>query len=165
MTLRDRLQADLAQAMRARDDVRKSALRMLISAVRNAEIPSAPAKQIDEADIARIASEARTLDDAAILQVIQKQIKQRHDSTDQFRRAGREDLASREEAEIAVFEAYLPRQASPQELEEAARRVIAEAGATGPRDIGKVMPALTKEFAGRADGRAINAVVRALLGA
>lgn len=164
MVLRERLQADLAEAMRARDDVRKSALRMLISAVRNAEIPSAPGKQLDESDVARISAEAHTLDDAAVVQVIQKQVKQRHDSIEQFRKAGREDLAAKEAAEIAVFEGYLPRQAPREEIEGAARRLIAETGASGPRDMGKVMPVLTRQFAGRADGRVISEVVRALLG-
>ena len=164
MVLRERLQADLAEAMRARDDVRKSALRMLISAVRNAEIPSAPGKQLDESDVARISAEAHTLDDEAVIQVIQKQVKQRHDSIEQFRKARREDLAAKEAAEIAVFEAYLPRQAPREEVEDAARKLIAETGARGRRDMGKVMPALNRQFAGRAEGRVISEVVRGLLG-
>jgi len=146
--LRERIQHDLHDAMRAKEEVRKAALRMLTAAVKNADI------------------EARQpLDDAAITTVVHKQVKQRRDSIVEFQKGNRQDLVDRETAEIAVLEAYLPKQAERAEIEAAARRVVAETGASGPRDIGKVMPVLTKEFAGRADGRAINEIVRALLGA
>jgi uncharacterized protein YqeY len=163
--LRDRIQADLADAMRARDETRKSTLRMLLSAIKNAEIRTAPAGASDE-ELARMATlPPLLLDDAAVLSLIQKQIKQRRESIEQFEKARRQDLVAKESAEVAVLEAYLPQQASRDEIEAAARRVIAETGASSPRDLGKVMPLLTKEFAGRADGRAINEIVRALLGA
>ena len=145
-TLKERIQTELADAMRARDETRKSALRMLTAAVKNAEI------------------EARhPLDDAAVVTVVQKQAKQRRESIVEFEKAGRQDLVDKESGELAVLETYLPQQASRDEIEAAARRIVAETGATTARDIGKVMPVLLKEFAGRADGRQVNEIVRSLL--
>jgi uncharacterized protein YqeY len=97
--------------------------------------------------------------------IIQKQLKQRRDSIDQFEKAKRDDLAAKERAEAAILEVYLPQQASVEEIEAAAKKVIAETGASGAREMGKVMPVLTRQFAGRADGRLINETVRRLLGA
>jgi hypothetical protein len=146
-SLRERIQSELHDAMRAHDETRKSTLRMLTAAVRNADI------------------EARAqLDDRAILTVIQKQAKQRRESMVEFQKGGRDDLVQKEAAELAILDEYLPRQMSREDIEAAARAVIAETGASGPRDIGKVMPVLTKQLAGLADGRAINEVVRGLLG-
>ena len=145
--LRERIAGDLRDAMRARDEPRKSALRLLSAAIRNAEI------------------EARgELDEGAILAVVQRQVKQRRESIDEFRRGGREDLAEREELELRALGGYLPEPAGREELVEAAREAIAAAGASGPRDLGKVMPALIERFRGRADGREISAIVRELLG-
>ncbi|MCO5202228.1 MAG: GatB/YqeY domain-containing protein [Chloroflexi bacterium] len=146
-TLKDTIQADLADAMRNREEIRKSALRMLIAAIKNAEI-----------------DQGKPLDDDAVIAVIQKQVKQRRESILEFEKGNRMDLVERERAEETVLQAYLPEQAGPEEIEAAVRKVIAETGASGPRDIGKVMPVLTRQFAGRADGRAINEVVRRLLG-
>lgn len=147
-TLKDTIQANLADAMRDRDEVRKSTLRLLIAAIKNTEI-----------------DQGKALDDDAVVTVIQKQVKQRRESIIEFEKGNRPDLVEREAAEAAILQTYLPEQASTEEIEAAARRVIAGTGASGPRDIGKVMPVLTREFAGRADGRAINEVVRSLLGA
>ncbi len=161
-TLKDRIQSDLNDAMRARDETRKSALRMLISAIRNAEIPAAPE---DDAALEAMASAAKAgLDDAAVTDVIQKQVKQRRDSIDAFRKAKRDDLAVKEEAELAILQVYLPAEATREEIEAAARKIVAETGASGPRDMAKVMPLMSAEFKGRADGRVINEVVRSLLG-
>jgi len=146
-TLKERIQAELNDALRAHDDTRKSALRMLTAAIRNAEI------------------EARNeFDDTAVLGVVQRQAKQRRESIVEFRKGGRQDLVDKEEAELAILETYLPRQADRTEIEAAARKVVAETGASGPRDIGRVMPVLVQQFAGRADGRTISEVVRELLG-
>lgn len=146
-TFKDTIQADLADAMRNREEIRKSALRMLIAAIKNAEI-----------------DQGKPLGDDAVIAVIQKQVKQRRESILEFEKGNRMDLVERERAEETVLQAYLPEQAGPEEIEAAVRKVIAETGASGPRDIGKVMPVLTRQFAGRADGRAINEVVRRLLG-
>ncbi len=147
MNLRQQIQSDLHAAMRAQDGRRKLTLRSLTAAVTNADI------------------EARApLDDAAIISVVQKQVKQRRESIIEFQKGNRADLADIEAAEVAILEVYLPVQATHEEIEAAARNAVAETGASGPRDIGKVMPLLTKAFAGRADGRQINEIVRALLG-
>lgn len=146
-TLKEQIQQDLQQAMRSADVERKTTLRMLSAAVHNAEIEA-----------------RKELDDEAVISVIQKQAKQRRESISQFREGSREDLAAKEEAELAILEAYLPAQATPEEIEVEARAAIAETGASGPRDMGKVMPILTRKFAGRADGRVISEVVRRLLG-
>jgi len=148
ITLQARIQSELGDAMRARDETRKSALRMLLAAIKYAEI------------------EARQpLDDAAVVSVVQKQVKQRRESILEFKKANRQDLVDKEEGEMAVLEVYLPQQADRSEVEAAARKLVAETGASGPRDIGKVMPPLVRQFAGRADGRLINEIVRELLGA
>ena len=145
--LKERIQSDLRAAMLARDEPRKSALRMLTAAIKNAEIESGD--ELAEGDL---------------LVVVQRQVKQRRESIEEFRKGGREDLVEREEAELEAFAGYLPEEASREEIEEAARATIEETGASGPRDMGKVMPVLVKRFQGRADGRVISEVVRGLLG-
>jgi uncharacterized protein YqeY len=162
--LKDAIQADLTDAMRQKDETRKTALRMLITAIRNAEIRTPPPGATDEqlAEMAKLPPVVLADDD--VLSIVQKQIKQRRDSIDQFEKANRSDLAAKERAEATILEAYLPQQATAEEIEAAVVKVIAETGAAGPRDMGKVMPVLTKQFAGRADGRIINETVRRLLG-
>jgi uncharacterized protein YqeY len=154
MTLKDQLNADLRDAMRAGDEARKSTLRMLITAVRNAEIPPEGA----DATASRL-----DLDDEGVLNVIRKEVKQRRDSIDIYEKANRTDLASKEEAEVAILNAYLPQQMSRDEIVVAARAVIERVGASGPADKGKVMPAIMAELRGKAEGREINAVVSELL--
>ena len=145
--LKERIQSDLRAAMLARDEPRKAALRMLTAAIKNAEI------------------EARDeLAEGDLLVVLQRQVKQRRESITEFRKGGRNDLVEREEAELEAFAGYLPEEASREEIEEAAQATIAETGASGPRDIGKVMPVLIKRFQGKADGRVISEIVRGLLG-
>jgi uncharacterized protein len=154
-TLKERISNDLTAAMRARDEVRKSALRMLITAIRNAEIPPEGATEPPEKFL---------VDDAGVTGIVLRQVKQRRDSIDQFGKAGRQDLVAKEQTELEILLEYGPKQATREEIEAAARAVLAETGASGVKDIGKVMPVLTKQFAGRADGRMVNEVVRALLG-
>ena len=154
MNLKDQLNADLRDAMRANDEVRKSTLRMLITAVRNAEIPPEGAT----ADASRI-----ELDDEGVLNVVRKEVKQRRDSIDMYAKANRSDLVAKEEAEVAVLSAYLPQQMTRPEIEAVARDIIQRLGATGPADKGKVMPAIMAELRGKAEGRDINAVVSDLL--
>ncbi len=146
MTLKEQLAADLKDAMRGGEDRRKIALRMATASIHNAEIAA-----------------GKTLDDAAILQILMKEVKQRRDAIEEFRKGRRADLVANEEAEIAVLSRYLPAQLSPDEIAAEARRVIEETGASGPADKGKVMGPLMKRLAGRADGRAINEAVTALL--
>ena len=157
MTLLEQLNADLRDSMRSGDETRKSTLRMLISAVRNASIPA------EETE----APTAQRLDlaDYAVLEIIRKEVKQRRDSMDAYGKANRPDLVAREEAEAAVLSTYLPAQMSREEISVAARRVIEQVGASGPADKGQVMPALMAELKDRAEGREINAVVTELLSA
>ena len=154
MKLKDQLNADLRDAMRAGEDVRKSTLRMLITAVRNAEIPP----EGSDSSASRI-----DLDDEGVLNVVRKEVKQRRDSIDLYNKANRSDLAAKEEAEVAVLSTYLPQQMTRPEIEAVARTIIEHVGASGPADKGKVMPAVMAELRGKAEGRDINAVVTDLL--
>lgn len=145
--LQQQIQDDLRNALKQRDAVTRDALRLLSAALTNARIDA-----------------GNDLDDEQVLAVIQKQVKQRRESIAEFQKAGRQDLVDKEQAELSVFERYLPQQASAEEIEAAARDAIAQSGASSPRDIGKVMPILVKKFAGRADGRQLSDAVKRLLG-
>lgn len=144
--LKQKLADDLKQAMRDGDKIKRSAIRMAMAAIKNAEI----ARQA-------------VLEDGDILGVIAKEIRQRKESIEAFKQGGRQELASQEEAEMAVLEQYLPKQVSRDEIIAEARRVIEEVGAESIRDKGKVMPQLIAKLKGKADGRIINEVVTELL--
>jgi len=146
VSLKDTLADDLKDALRAGDEARKTAIRMTIAAIKNAEVAA-----------------MKPLDDAGVTGVLGKQVKQRKESIEEFKKGGRQDLVDKEAAELRVLEAYLPAAMSPQEVIDAARAVIAEVGASGPGDKGKVMSALMPRLAGRADGRAVNETVTELL--
>jgi uncharacterized protein YqeY len=149
MALTDKVNADIAAAMKAKDAGRLSALRMLKAAIMNKSV-----------------EKGRDLDDAEVVQVVTSLVKQRRDSIEQFGQAGRTDLVAKETAEIAVLDTYLPPAADPAEIEAAVAAAIAETGAASPKDIGKVMKAVMPKLAGKhADGRTINDVVRRKLGA
>ena len=154
MSLKDQLSADLREAMRSGDETRKSTLRMLITSVRNAEIPSEGGAETGR----------RELDDAGVLDVVRKEVKQRRDSMEIYGKANRADLVAIEEAEVNVLLAYLPQQMTRSEVEAVAKGIIERLGASGPADKGKVMPAIMAELRGKAEGRDINAVVSELLG-
>jgi len=145
--LKDRLNDDLKQAMKGGDKVRRSVIRLALSAIKNAEI-----------------AKKATLEDTDILGIIAKEVRQRQESVEAFKQGNRQDLVAQEEAEMAILQEYLPEQIGRDEIIEAARRVIDEVGAQGPGDKGKVMPKLIAQLRGRADGREINAVVTELLG-
>lgn len=144
--LKQKLTDDLKQALRDRDKVRRSVIRLVIAAINNAEI----ARQA-------------TLNDTDILGVIAKEIRQRQESIEAFRQGNRPDLVAQEEAEMAVLKEYLPPQLTREEIIAAARQVITEVEAKGPGDKGKVMSKLIAQLKGKADGREINAVVTELL--
>ncbi|MGD9394405.1 MAG: GatB/YqeY domain-containing protein [Dehalococcoidia bacterium] len=144
--LQQKLTDDLKQAMKAGDTVKRSVIRLVMAAVKNAEI----AKQ-------------KALEDADILGVIAKEIRQRKESIEAFKEGNRPELAANEEAEMAILEAYMPAQMSRDEIVDAARQVIKEVGAESIRDKGKVMPQLIAKLKGKADGREINEVVTELL--
>lgn len=155
MALKEDLANDLKEAMRSGDARRRDVLRGLITAINNAEIARVNVK--DESAGRVGSTDEQTLD------VIQKQAKQRRESIEEFRKAGRADLVERETAELEILSAYLPKQLSRDEIAEEVRKVIAEMGASGPGDKSKVMPAAIARMKGRADGRDINEVVTELL--
>ncbi len=144
--LKDRITEDMKDAMRARDAARLSPIRMLLAAIKQ--------KEIDD----RV-----TLDDVQVTAVVNRQIKQRRDSIAQFEQAGREDLASRERAELEVLSAYLPKQADAAEVAAEVDAAIAASGASAAQDMGKVMAILKAKLTGRADLSAISALVRSRL--
>ncbi|MHB8375608.1 MAG: GatB/YqeY domain-containing protein [Dehalococcoidia bacterium] len=153
--MKAQLSDDLKDAMRARDELRRNVLRSVLTAISNAEIARVNVKD---------ASASRSeLADADVFDVLQKQAKQRRESAEEYRKAGRVDLADLEEAEEAIIVGYLPQQLSREEIAAAVRAVIAETGASGARDKGKVMPAAMARLRGRADGRTVNEVVTELL--
>ena len=144
--LKQKIENDLRQALRMKDNVRRSVIRLLMAAIKNTEI-----------------AQQSALGDADILGVIAKEVKQRHESIEAFKQGNRPDLVAKEEAELAVLQEYLPEPATREEITAEARRVIAEVGAQGPHDKGKVMPQLITKFKGRAGGREVNEVVTELL--
>lgn len=147
MSVKDRINEDMKAALRARDAARLSAIRMLLAAVKQ--------KEVDERVVA---------DDAAVTAIVEKLIKQRRDSIEQFGKAGRTDLVDKEKAELDLLAGYLPQQLSEAELSAAIDAAIAEAGATGPQAMGKVMGLLKPRIAGRADMGKASALVKRKLG-
>ena len=149
MLLRDKVNGDIATAMKAKDAARLSALRMMKAAITNKGV-----------------EKGHDLDDAEVLQVLTSLVKQRRDSIEQFSKAGRTDLVNKETAEIAVLEEYLPPAASADEIDAAIAAAIAETAAVSAKDMGKVMKAVMPKLAGKhADGKTVNEAVRRKLGA
>src|ERR1051325_2495721 len=144
MLLRDKINGQIAAAMKSKETTRLSALRMLKAAIMNKGI-----------------EKSHDLDDGEVAQVVSSLVKQRRDSIEQFGKAGRTALVDKESAEIAVLESYLPPAASSADIDAAVAEAIVETGATSVKDIGKVMKAVMPRLAGKhADGRAVNEAVR-----
>jgi uncharacterized protein YqeY len=148
MSLQDRLEAAMRDAMRARDEQRTQTLRMAMAAAHNLKI-----------------ERRRDLTDDEVVDVLTRQVKQRRESIEMYRAGGREDRAAAEEAEAAILAEFLPEQLGEAEVEALARAAIAETGASTPADLGRVMGRLSPQTRGRADGRLVSDVVRRLLGA
>jgi len=146
--LKDRLQADLTAAMKARDELRTATLRMALTALKTEEVSG---------------GEARDLADDEVLKVLAREAKKRRESATAFTDAGRTELAEREEAEHAVLEAYLPAQLSDEELAGLVAAAVAEAGATSPQQMGAVMKLVNPRVAGRAEGGRVAAAVKKAL--
>ncbi|NOZ28186.1 MAG: GatB/YqeY domain-containing protein [Chloroflexi bacterium] len=146
MKLIDRLNEDLKEALRTKDEPRKLAIRAVKTAIRNAEV-----------------EKMASLDEGEVLAIIAKEAKMRREAIEEFKRGERPDLVAKEEAELAVLEAYLPRQLTEEEIEARAREVIDELKAAGQANMGNVMRRLMSELRGRADGRLVNQIVRRLL--
>lgn len=145
-TLREKLEADLRQAMRDRDTARRDAVRYLLSAVKNEEI-----------------EKRRPLTPAEEVTLLRQQARQRQEAIEQFQAGGRADLETRERAQLDIVESYLPSQMSDDELAAFVQSGIAETGASSPKDMGKVMGALSKRAEGRVDGRRLSEAVRKAL--
>ena len=150
MTIQQRIDSDMKDAMRAKDAAKLSVLRMLKAAVKNAAIEKGGA--------------TAELDDAEATQVIRKQVKQRKDSIESFETGGRPELAAKEKEELAVLNAYLPQAMNADELAAAVRETIAETGATSRAQMGAVMKVLQAKLAGRADGKTLSQEVQRQLG-
>lgn len=190
MSLQERLTNDLKEALRSGDATRRTVIRGVMAALNEAQqrkreelVEQALKKHgvrrpADEKDPAQVSAfqqavdaalaaeqveENSMLSEGEALGVVQRLVKQRQDSIAEAQRAGRQDVVAAEQAELAILEVYLPRQMSREEIEAAARMVIARVGASGPRDMGKVMGPLMAELQGRADGKLVSEVVRALL--
>lgn len=143
MSLQEQISAALKDAMRARDEVKMATLRLVLTAIKKRE------------------KEARSLlEDQEVISVITTQIKQRRESIEQYRQAGREDLAQREESELQILQGYMPEQVSEEEISNTLDEIIAEVGAVSMKDMGKVMKAAMAKLAGKAEGGAINAMVK-----
>ena len=142
MTLPERLSADLNEAMKSGKKTRVAALRMIKAAIKNAEI-----------------AQGKPLDDAGLVAVLSREVKQRRESIAEFKKANRQDAVDNEEAQLAVVLEYLPQQMSGEEIEGLVREVIDKIGAQGPRDKGKVMSQLMPQVKGKADGQLVNEIV------
>ena len=147
MSIKDRLKSDLITAMKARDELKVSTLRLVSSSIKNREI-----------------DERKELDDEGVLAVFTTAAKQRRDSIDQFEKGGRQDLADKEKAELVIIQEYLPQQLTKEEVAAFIKEAITETGAAGAKDMGKVMKALMPKVKGKADGKLVNELVKELLG-
>ncbi len=145
-SLKERITDDMKTAMRAKEADRLSTIRMLLAAIKQREV-----------------DERITLDDAAVVAIVDKLIKQRKDSISQFGQAGRQDLVDKETAELAVLEAYLPARLDADQINAQVAALVAELGAAGPGDMGKVMGAAKQRFAGQADMGLVSAAVKRAL--
>ncbi|HMX09747.1 MAG TPA: GatB/YqeY domain-containing protein [Burkholderiaceae bacterium] len=146
MSLKDRITDDMKAAMRAKEAERLGTIRLLLAAMKQREV-----------------DERITLDDAAVVAIVDKLIKQRKDAITQFAQAGRDDLVAKESAEVTVLEAYLPARLSAEQIDAAVAALVAELGAKGPGDMGKVMGAAKQRFAGQADMGLVSAAVKRAL--
>ena len=146
MTLKEQLTEDLKDAMRQGDALRRTTIRFVLSAIHNDEI----AKQTD-------------LDEAGVIQVLTKQAQQRRDSIESFQDADRPDLIDKEQSELDIISAYLPEQMSEGEVKALVQQALADSGATGPQDMGKVMKELMPKTRGKADGKIVSSLVNEAL--
>lgn len=147
MSMEQQIQQDIKAAMLAKEKTRLESLRAIKAAIL----------------LAKTADGSESIADEAVVKIIQKLVKQRKETAEIYRQQNREELAANELAEAAAMEVYLPKQLSEEELEAELKKIIAQTGAAGPQDMGKVMGTATKALAGKADGKAISALVKKLL--
>ncbi len=146
MSLKEKLQSDLKDAIRQQDKARKRTLRLALAAITNAEV-----------------DQWKELDDPALLAVLSKEAKVRREAIEEYRKGGREDLVAEAETDLAILQTYMPRQLSREEIETRAKAAIEQLGATGMGHMGQIMKSLMQELRGQADGKLVNQVVRQLL--
>ena len=146
MSLKEKLNEDLKQAMRDKEVVKRDSIRAINTMIKQVEV-----------------DERRVLDDAEVIKLVQRGIKQREEAISQYRAASRDDLVQKEQEQVDVFMLYLPKQLSDVGLENGMKEIISEVGATSLKDMGKVMGVASKKFAGVADGKRINEMVKKLL--
>jgi hypothetical protein len=151
MELKNKIESDLRDAMKSRDQLRTSALRMVVAAIQNKEIEERGMKKLKQGE---------NLDDTGVLKVISILAKQRQESIEMFKKGGRDDLVNKETAELALLEKYLPSQMSESEIEKIVEEAVRSSGAAGPKDMGNVMKIVMPQIAGRADGKIVNEIVR-----
>ena len=147
MSMELQIQQDIKAAMLAKEKVRLESLRAIKAAIL----------------LAKTADGSESIADEAVVKIIQKLVKQRKETAEIYKQQNREELAAQELAEAAAMEVYLPKQMSEEELEAELKKIIAQIGATGPQDMGKVMGTATKQLAGKAEGKMISAIVKQLL--
>ena len=148
MALKEKLQNDLTEAIRARDEVRSSTIRMVLTAIKNEEVSG---------------KEARDLSDAEVITVLSREAKKRREAAEAFEQVGANDRAANEKAEGVIIAEYLPAQLSEAELKDLIASAIAETGATGPQQMGLVMKSIQPKIVGRADGGIVSSLVKAAL--
>ncbi len=146
MGLKEKLLQDMKEAMKAKDKVRLSTIRMINSLIKNAEIEKRGELTNDE-----------------IVQLLMKYAKQRRESIEMYEKGGRQDLVEKEKAELAIVESYLPKQLSEEEIRDIVKQAIEETGASSPKDLGKVMKVVMPKVRGKADGSVVNRIVREML--
>lgn len=147
MDLKTRLNQDLKEALKTKDEVKLRTIRLLLASIKNFEVEKmGPAT------------------DEEILQIMSKEIKKRQEAIEMYEKANRHDLAQAENLEIQIIQSYMPRQLSAEEIREIAKKVISELGLSGPKDLGTAMKAIMSQVKGRADGKLVNKIVSELLG-
>ncbi len=146
MTLKERIMSDLKKAMKERDEVKVRTLRMVVASIKNWEVEN-----------------VKEIDDEGVIAVLTKEAKKRKEAIEEYRKAGREDLAGSEEEELKVIESYLPERMSEEEIKKLILETIEEVKATSPKDLGKVMKVIMPKIKGRADGKLVNEMVRKIL--
>ncbi|KAF2958822.1 glutamyl-tRNA amidotransferase [Thermotoga sp. Ku-13t] len=147
MDLKSKLNQDLKEAMKAKDEVKLRTIRMLLAAIKNFEV-----------------EKMRPATDEEILQIMSKEIKKRQEAIEMYEKGNRQDLAQAERLEVQIIQSYMPQQMSEEEIRELAKRIITELGLSSPKDVGTAMKAIMPHVKGRADGKLVNRIVSELLG-
>jgi len=162
MSIKEKINNDLKEALKTKDELKISVLRGINSALKNKEIEKRTKISKEEKDLEKL-KELSALTEDEIIEVLLSEAKKRKDAIEEFKKGKRMDLAEKEEKELKILEEYLPEQMSEEEIKEAAKRAIEEVKAIGPRDMGRVMSVLMPQLKGRADGKTVSRIVNELL--